>query len=169
MVTRKRRLEIGFLILGLILILGALNFKTLIGFFWHLTHSSKVQYGNTQIHVAKGWFPWKRGGYIILYNYPGTKRNPIILLDRDPMDLKQHSPKERVERTGRIFDTAERTLLDGIESVRITSHSLEGPKPYLILVIVPSKNLTITYQGTKGDIKVFDSFLKGVTFISDSS
>jgi len=116
-----------------------------------------------QIHVDKGWLPWHMHGSLTFGRYPDTDSSPTIVLDQKPVDFGQ-SPKDHMEKAGRVFDGAEKVTIDGIDGLRVTAHIPNDTRPYLIIISFPSQNISLTYLGTKENIVMFDSFIEGLTF-----
>jgi len=158
------RIGILMILLGLLLVVGAKNLDSVMGVFWHLTHSSDLRYANVQIRVTKGWLPWYRRGSLILVRYPDTDSSTHIALDQKPVDFGQ-SPKDHMEKAGRIFDGAEKVTIDGIDGLRVTAHIPNDTRPYLIIISFPSQNISLTYLGSKENIVMFDDFIEGLTFV----
>lgn len=134
----------------------------LIGTFWHISHSSKVEYGNVKINVPLGWFPLEREGSLALNKYP--KDGTVVLFTNETKHFRR-DPKEAVESIGHIFDEAKKVSISGNEGLRITSHVEGGATPYLVFVTLPAQGLTVTYHGSSQGIAAFDSILKGLSFV----
>ena len=162
--NKMKRFYIWLFISCFFLIVCARNLDTILGVFWHLTHSSELQYRNVQIRVERGWLPLHIEEYLSLGRYPRTETSPTITLDRRPVNVVRDF-KERAGKVGRVFDGVQEVIVDGVEGIRVTTHRPNDATPYLVLIDFPSRDLSIAYQGTKEDIVVFDSFLTKVKFI----
>lgn len=167
MIIKRRLIPIlvGALIIIVALVVGQ-NIDFLIGSFWHLTHSSELQYGNARINVPLGWFPLMRKGSLAMVRYP--KDGTVITFTSETTEISRDA-KEAMESIGRIFHSTDKIVLKGSEGITITSQLQEDTKPYSILITIPSQNLTISYLGPQENIGSFNKILEGLTFVKPAT
>lgn len=164
----KKRVLFAILIAAFISIVyvAGENMDFLIGSFWHLTHSSELQYGNARINVPLGWFPLMRKGSLAMVRYP--KDGTVITFTSETTEISRDA-KEAMESIGRIFHSTDKIVLKGSEGITITSQLQEDTKPYSILITIPSQNLTVSYLGPQENIGSFNKILEGLTFVKPAT
>jgi len=141
-------------------ILAFINMDFIIGSFWHATHSSQVLFKPVKVKVPFGWLPIEKKASLSLVKYP--KDGSVITVTKERVEIAR-DPKEAIESIGWTFMDAEDYFVDDTKGIRITSRLPGGE--YDIGILLPERELSISYLGPEKNIPAFDDIVAEITFI----